>query len=46
MKSLYTELWGEASGVRLTELALFCDTDETDASSIAYFSDVAVSMQP
>lgn len=46
MKSLYTELWGEASGVRLTELALFCDTDETDASSIAYFSDVTVSMQP
>ena len=46
MKSLFTELWGDASGVRLTELALFCDTDETDASSIAYFSDVAVSMKP
>ena len=42
MKSLYTELWGEASGVRLTELALFCDTDETNASSIAYFHNVTV----
>jgi len=42
LKSLYTELWGEANGVSLTELALFCDTDETDARSIAYFYDVRV----
>ena len=42
MKSLYNELWGQTDGVRLTELALFCDTDETNASSIAYFSNVNV----
>ena len=45
LKSLFSELWGDADGVRLTEIALFCDTDETDASSIAYFSNVVVSMK-
>lgn len=42
LKTIYNELWGNAKGVTLTEIALFCDTDETDASSIAYFSDVKV----
>ena len=39
---LYDELWGDASGARLVEVALFCDTDETGAESIAWFADVRV----
>ena len=37
---LYTTLWGDAKGARLVELGLFCDTDETGASSLAYFADI------
>ncbi len=40
LAELYSELWGDAKGVKLIEVALFCDTDQTDASSIAYFADV------
>ena len=40
LSALYAELWGETEGVSLIELALFCDTDQTGASSVAYFSDV------
>jgi len=40
LSALYRELWGDPAGARLVELALFCDTDQTGASSIAYFSDV------
>jgi hypothetical protein len=42
LTELYRELWGEPAGARLTELALFCDTDDTGASSVAYFSDIRV----
>ena len=42
MKALYGELWGDPAGARLMAVALFCDTDDTDAESIAYFSDVRV----
>ncbi len=42
LSDLYEELWGDSEGVKLTEIALFCDTDETDASSVAYFSSVQV----
>ena len=45
LRELYSELWGDAAGVRLTELALFCDTDETGASSVAYFGPISV-VQP
>ncbi len=43
MTELYNELWGDAAGARLTDIALFCDTDGTGAKSIAYFSKVQVS---
>ncbi|MBT5074518.1 MAG: DUF3047 domain-containing protein [Kordiimonadaceae bacterium] len=40
LTELYSELWGDASGARLVEIALFCDTDGTGAQSIAYFADI------
>jgi hypothetical protein len=46
LTELYSTLWGEASGARLTEVALFCDTDETGASSTAYFADIVVEARP
>ena len=44
LTELYSELWGDPSGARLLEIALFCDTDGTGAESIAYFSNVHVEM--
>ncbi len=46
LSELYATLWGDAKGVRLIEVALFCDTDETGARSIAYFSDIRVEARP
>jgi hypothetical protein len=42
MTELYRELWGDPTGARLQEIALFCDTDQTGAQSVAYFADVRV----
>ncbi len=42
LRELHQELWGEPAGVRLVEVALFCDTDETGSESVAYFSDIRV----
>ena len=39
---LYTHLWGEAAGIKLIEVGLFCDTDQSGAQSVAYFSDIRV----
>ena len=39
---LYREQWGEPRGARLVEIALFSDTDQTGAQSIAYFSDIRI----
>ena len=41
--AIYRKLWGEpggASGARVTDIGLFCDSDETKGSSIAWFADV------
>ncbi len=40
LRPIYTELWGDPSGARLLDVAIFCDSDETDGSSLAYFADV------
>ncbi|MEO7855181.1 MAG: DUF3047 domain-containing protein, partial [Rubrivivax sp.] len=40
LRWLYTKLWGDATGARLSELAVFCDTDQTGAASVAYFTTV------
>lgn len=39
---LYRKLWGDPAGAHLIEVALFCDSDNTGASSLAYFADVRV----
>jgi len=44
LRELYRKQWGDPTGVRLHEVALFCDTDQTGASSIAYFS--AITAEP
>ena len=42
LRGLYRKLWGDPKGARLIEIALFCDTDQTGAESIAYFGMVKV----
>jgi hypothetical protein len=37
LRALYRKQWGDPAGARLVEVALFCDTDQTGASSVAYF---------
>ena len=44
LTDLYKKLWGVEPGVRLTDIALFCDTDATGGQSVAYFSDIRVNM--
>ena len=46
LSELYTTLWGEVAGTRLTEIAIFCDTDETGTKSTAFFADVEVEVSP
>jgi len=46
LRDLYREVWGDPQGARLTEIALFCDTDETGAHSIAYFGPITVHRRP
>lgn len=36
LRALYAKNWGDAAGVRLTEIALFCDSDEVGDSTTAY----------
>ena len=42
MRDIYRELWGDPTGAHLNEIALFCDTDETGATSVAYFGPITV----
>ncbi|MEN8142764.1 MAG: DUF3047 domain-containing protein [Thermodesulfobacteriota bacterium] len=46
LSELYSTLWGDAQGARLVDLALFCDTDQTGAKSIAYFADIRAEALP
>jgi hypothetical protein len=46
LRALYRRNWGDARGVVLVDVALFCDTDQTGASSVAYFSTVRVDRAP
>lgn len=43
---IYREIWGEEPSPRITDIALFCDSDETDTSSIAYFGSVTLEQRP
>lgn len=43
---IYREIWGADAGTpRITDIALFCDSDETGGSSIAYFASVSLRQQ-
>ncbi len=46
LRALYRRNWGDPRGARLIEVALFCDTDQTGARSVAYFSAVRVERVP
>ncbi len=37
---IYREIWDDPTDVRLVDVAIFCDSDETDSRSVAYFADV------
>ncbi len=40
LESIYEEIWSSGEAPRLTYLAVFCDTDETNSSSEAVFTSV------
>ena len=40
--AIYRHLWPESAPPHLIDLALFCDSDETDTSSVSYVADVEV----
>lgn len=42
LRPLVEEFWPELEGLRLTEVAIFCDSDETGSASVAYFADLRV----
>ena len=43
LRAVYAKAFGsDAEGMRLTELAIFCDSDNTNTSSLAFFNDVYV----
>jgi len=37
---VYARFWPDAAPARVMEIALFCDSDETGSSSVAWFADV------
>lgn len=38
--ALFKRFWPDDKPGRITDIAIFCDSDETGASSIAYFADI------
>ena len=43
LAALYRRFWPDApAAARITDIALFCDTDDTGTRSIAYFADVVL----
>ena len=37
---VYREIWPDGEDARVTDIALFCDSDETKSHSVSYFADV------
>lgn len=37
---IYRKIWKDRGAVRVIDIALFCDSDETKTKSVAYFADV------
>lgn len=46
LRDLYATLWQDPKGARLVEIGLFCDTDDTGSSSVAYFSEIRAEARP
>ncbi len=46
LTEIYRELWKDPAGARLVDIALFCDSDETDGQTVAYFAEVRVERAP
>ncbi len=42
LAAIYRTIWPDAAPAHLHEVALFCDSDETNGWTVAYFADVAV----
>ena len=42
---VYAEVWKDAAPVHLTDIAVFCDSDDTHTASISYFEYVQVERQ-
>jgi hypothetical protein len=42
LSEIYDELWGDPVGVRMIDIALFCDSDETGGDTVAYVAGVEV----
>jgi len=40
LRPLVEKFWPELESLRLAEVALFCDSDETDSASVAYFAEL------
>ena len=45
LTDIYRTLWGDPAGARMTDIALFCDSDETGGETLAYVADVRVRRQ-
>jgi len=37
---IYRTIWPDQEPVTLTEIGLFCDSDDTDTASVSYFAKV------
>jgi hypothetical protein len=44
LRDLYRKTWGDVSAVRLTEIALFCDSDETGDATTAYLQHIRLAV--
>ena len=42
----YREIWKDAAAARVTDIGLFCDSDETRDASIAWFAEVKMKRVP
>ena len=45
LADIYRELWGDPTGARIVDIALFCDSDATGGETVAYFADVRVTQR-
>lgn len=40
LAGIYSKLWRDPATVRVIQLGLFCDSDDSDTESLSYFTDV------